>query len=63
MIKKILAVLEQVELFAINHPFMFQQLIDSIDDFLWAICPVLDSFIQWLCQCMLSWLILMGENM
>lgn len=44
MKQKIFAKIEQVELFVINQPFMFQQIVNSIDDLLWIIYPVLDSF-------------------
>ena len=54
MKKRILLAIEQVELFAINQPFMFQQIVDSIDDLLWVTCPVLDTFIRWLSQSLLS---------
>ena len=50
MKKRILLAIERVELFAINHPFIFQQVLDSCDDLLWSIIPVVDSLIQWLGQ-------------
>ena len=50
MMKRFFIAIERVELFVINHPFISQQVLDSCDDLLWSIIPVVDSLIQWLGQ-------------
>ena len=50
MKKRFFLAIERVELFVINHPFISQQILDSFDDLLWSIIPVVDSLIQWLNQ-------------
>lgn len=44
MIKKFFAVVERIEVFATNHPFMFQQILESYDELFWLINAIFDSF-------------------
>ena len=48
MKKKLLEVIERIEVFVINH-FMFQQFMDCCDDVSLYITPIIDSIKQWLC--------------
>ena len=49
MKKKLLEVIERIEVFVLNHPFMFQQFMDCCDDVILYIIPIIDSIKQWLC--------------
>ena len=44
MIKKIFAAVERIEVFATNHPFMFQQILESYDELFWLVNAIIDSF-------------------
>ena len=44
MIKKFLAVVERIEVFATNHTFMFQQILESYDELFWLVNTIIDSF-------------------
>jgi len=47
--KILLEVIERIEVFVINHPFIFQQFMDCCDDVILYIIPIIDSIKQWLC--------------
>lgn len=44
MIKKFFAAVERIEVFATNHPFMFQQILESYDELFWLANAIIDSF-------------------
>ena len=44
MIKKVLKTVERIEVFASNHPFMFQQILESYDELFWLVNAIIDSF-------------------
>lgn len=54
MKQKVLAAIEQVELFTINNPIMSQQIMDNVDDLFWGVYPLIDSIKWWLCQWLLT---------
>lgn len=44
MIKKFFAAIERIEVLATNHPFMFQQILESYDELFWLVNAIIDSF-------------------
>jgi hypothetical protein len=44
MTKKVLKAIERIEVFATNHPFMFQQILESYDELFWLVNAIIDSF-------------------
>ncbi len=44
MIKKFFAAVERIEVFATNHSFMFQQILESYDELFWLVNAIIDSF-------------------
>jgi len=47
MIKIILRAVDRIEVFATNHPFMFQQILESYDELFWLVKAIIDSYEQW----------------
>ena len=44
MIQKFFAAVERIEVFATNHPFMFQQILESYDELFWLVKAFIDFF-------------------
>jgi len=47
MIKKFFATVERIEVLVTNHPFMFQQILESYDELFWFVKAIIDSYEQW----------------